>query len=131
MKTLRESKEPCTGIFWFVQKDEEIEKFQILYLDIPQDAEIQGNSRNGLTFTHKNTWSDLSISCEKSIKNKQWDYFPRGRVEIRNNKATVYLNPNINTPEYQKDIIDAFNLHRINTKFISDGSTHYKCFLDK
>lgn len=126
---LYEAKEPSKGIFWFV-KSEGDNEFDILYLDIPNDPNFIGNSKNGLTYTHEKTWKDLISGLPGDIKNKNWNYFPRGRVELKNNKATIYLNPNINKPEYQDKIIDAFHLHRISYRFIPDGSDHYKSYLD-
>lgn len=121
---LRESSDPNKGIFWFVKKDED-DELHILYLDIPIDSEFVGNSKNGLTYTHEKTWEDLASDEPSEIRNKEWNYFPRGRVEIRNNKATIYLNPHINIPMYQESIIKAFNLQRIPHRFVSDGSSHY------
>lgn len=53
---------------------------------------------------------------------------PGGRVEIKNGKITVFLNPVINKECVVRKIMDAFDLmtgelNRINIK--SDGSNHY------
>lgn len=127
---LKESRDPKKGIFWFIDRGDS-DHIEILYLDIPDDPDFRGNSKNGMTYTHEKTWKDLVSSYPSDIRNKPWNHYPRGRVELHNNRAIIYLNPNIYTPECQKDIIDAFNLQKLSTRFISDGSSHYKCHLDQ
>lgn len=127
IKNLKESREPSKGIFWFVKKDHE-DEYKILYLGIPVSEDIQGNSKNGLTYTHEKTWK--SLVTDKEISSYSWNYFPRGRVELRNFKANIYLNPNIDCEPYRSMIIDAFNLKCTPCRFIADGSNHYKCYLD-
>lgn len=61
---------------------------------------------------------------------KPYNYYYRGRVEIKNNKATVYINPLANIEEIQKQIIETFNLKNIKLIFKSDGSAHYQALVD-
>lgn len=67
--------------------------------------------------------------------NKKFNYYPRGRVQIANGKATIYANPNICTQDVMYFIIDMFNLSGSNgitkIRIIPDGSDHYKCYLDE
>lgn len=126
VEKLNESLNPCKGIFWFTPDND----YQIIYLDVPTDSTFIGNSKNGLTYTHEKTWKYLVTNQPNYIKNKPWNYYPRGRVELINMTARVFLNPNINIEKCQKEIIDKFNLRSIFVKFISDGSNHYKCYLD-
>lgn len=123
---LNESFSPHKGIFWFIPEND----YQMIYLDIPDDDTFIGNSKNGLTYTHEKTWKDLVTNQPSYIKNKLWNYYPRGRVELTNMTARVFLNPNINIEKCQKQIIDKFNLNQLIVKFIADGSSHYKCYLD-
>ena len=47
------------------------------------------SAKSGESFNHKTEWSKL----DKSItQGKPFNYYPRGRVEIRNGKATIFLN---------------------------------------
>ena len=66
--------------------------------------------------------------------NKTYNYYPRGRVEIKRHKATIYLNPNIATEDVLGFLIEKFGLTSDNgiTGVImkADGSDHYKCHLD-
>lgn len=118
------------GVFWIAE--DELEEY---FFRIPCD--IKGNvvggteyplcSKDGTNYNHKALWSVLP---KVLTKGKPFDYFPRGRVEIRNAKATVYLNPDINTEEIQDLIIERFAIAKENgitaVRFVSDGSWHYQ-----
>jgi hypothetical protein len=51
-------------------------------------------------------------------------------VEIKNGKASVFLNPDINNEDIQNLIVERFGLIKENginkVTFLSDGSNHYK-----
>ena len=117
------------GVFWITEAQSEQYFFRIpcnSMGDITGATEYPLCSKNGNNYNHKILWSLLSKSF---TGNKPFDYFPRGRVEIRNAKATVYLNPDINTDELQSCIISIFGLLKENgiktVRFVSDGSSHY------
>ena len=117
---------PLKGIFWFVKESSDND-FRIITLTIsPEDSEFTGNSKNGQTYNHKLSWNLITENESREIKKQEWNYFPRGRVEITRNKAAVYLNPVLNEEKYQKEITAAFDLSSLNVRFISDGSEHYK-----
>lgn len=64
----------------------------------------------------------------KDLRRFPWDYFPRGRVEIRNNKAIIFINPNIIICDlYKQRIIKEFHSESIEVKVIVDNSAHYHC----
>lgn len=71
---------------------------------------------------------------EPSLKNgKPFDYYPRGRVEIRNGKATIFLNLNIFNNDIKNFLIRQFCLDNEAIKkvvMIADNSEHYRCHLD-
>lgn len=74
-----------------------------------------------VTPSHKDVWED----CKGSIK-KPWNYYPRGRVEIRNSKAVVYANPLCF--EYAGLISElrvAYHLGNLTMSLKADNSTHY------
>ena len=139
MERLTESKDLYKGIFWIVD-------FQNIYnnrkycFTIPcnQDGVSQFETddefvmaKSGDTYNHKKYWSMLPKSL---TFNRPFDYYPRGRVEIANGKATVYLNPNIADEETLEFIKEQFNLNSHNgikkVRMFPDYSEHYKCFLD-
>lgn len=72
---------PKKGPFWLIcgiSRDGDIvlEKLISAAVEATEDTPV-----------HKEIWD----SCKTGIK-KPWNYFPRGRVEIRHGKAVVYAN---------------------------------------
>ena len=133
---MEESFDLYKGIFWITDL-EDIENND-LYFQIPCDLdgqiinnELDLNAKTGTTYNHEKTWSKLS---SKITSNKPFDYYPRGRVEINHGKVIIYLSPHIATSKVKEWIIDKFNLNSLNgiksIRMITDGSNHYKCFLD-
>lgn len=63
-----------------------------------------------------------------SSNNKPFDYYPKGRVEINNGKAIIYLNPNIATNEILGFIKNQFHLNSYNgiknVRLFPDGSSY-------
>lgn len=134
MKIL-ESRELSKGIFW-VKDANNIEDTGI-FLDIPCtpsgdafDSSVL-NAKSGTTYNHERTWPLLGTSITDG---KPYNYYPRGRVEIANGKATIFANPNIANEELLKWCVQKFNLTEINgirkVRVVADGSDHYKCYLD-
>ena len=79
------------GIFWYNPTNKKlIVKKVACNSDGDAVEDVEYSSKSGNNFNHKAEWSKLP----KSITNGQpYNYYPRGRVEIKNNKAKVYLNP--------------------------------------
>ena len=136
-EALRKDGPLCKGIFWINDTDD-IGASE-LFFTIPCDSDgnvidfdIAFSSKSGDNFNHKNTWNTLD---KKLTNNKKYDYYPRGRVEISNGKATIYANPNIANDDLKEWCIDKFNLYDSNgiKKVIikPDHSKHYKCYLDQ
>lgn len=90
------------------------------------------NSKKGDNYNHEKLWKSLD---HKTTRNQRFDYYPRGRVEIRNGRATIYASPHICTDDVLRWIIERFGLRRDNgiqiISVIPDYSTHYLCYLDK
>ena len=87
---------------------------------------VRFSSKSGNNFNHRLEWErfDRSITA-----GRPFNYYPRGRVEIKKGKATVFINPAINKECIVRRIMDAFELmtgelNCINIK--SDGSSHYR-----
>ena len=134
MKIL-ESHELSKGIFW-VKDVSNIEDTGI-FLDIPCTSDgtpfdtSELNAKTGTTYNHERTWPMLS---NEITDGKPYNYYPRGRVEIANGKATIFANPNIANQQLIDWCTDKFNLTAANgikkIRLIVDGSEHYKCYLD-
>ena len=98
--------------------------------DGKSDLPIDFSSKSGQNFNHKAEWQKLSRSVTRG---QPFNYYPRGRVEIKNRKATIYLNPDPNNPVVLNKIIENFELkNQQDLKSIavkSDGSSHYHYYL--
>ena len=98
--------------------------------DGKSDRPIDFSSKSGQNFNHKAEWQKLSRSVTRG---QPFNYYPRGRVEIKNRKATVYLNPDLNNTVVLNKIIENFELkNQQDLKSISvksDGSSHYHYYL--
>lgn len=134
-----EDRDLYKGIFWI--KDLDDLYHNKLYFQIPVDSNgdlqnsseiLRLNSKNSDNYNHKNTWNELS---KTDTDGHDYNYYPRGRVEINHGKAIIYANPNICTDDVKDWIIDKFNLTKSNginkVVFKPDFSDHYKCYLDR
>jgi len=81
----------------------------------------------GDTFNHQRMWETLP---RKTTGGKPYNYYPRGRVVTKRDKAVIYLNPNISNELVINDITREFNLTQTDVDVKMDGSKHYKCYLD-
>lgn len=133
------------GIFWI----KDIENIYTSLVCVKEEVNKDGivndnsnmNSRKGNNYNHRITWDNYNhrITWEKLEREvtdgKPYNYYPRGRVEIRNGKATIYAHPDICTHEIMTMIINEFNLHKENNidKVVMnpDYSKHYNCYLDE
>ena len=109
--------EALKGVFWLIEGN---------ILAVPYDEKFSyGVSRSGDTYVHKKIWEYVKPEgCKQT-----YNYYPRGRVEVKKTgKVVVYMNPNINS-KYIKDIIKKFHLSE-QPRVICDHSRHYKCHLD-
>lgn len=124
------------GIFWV----RDITSIDIISVRIPcyTDGKIINhnnitlNSKRGDNYNHEKTWNTLDRSITHG---KNYNYYPRGRVEINKGKAKIFLNPNL-TGEEVIDLIKLdFCLYEDNgicdIKVIPDYSEHYRCYLDE
>lgn len=138
LQLIYEDSQLYKGIFWI--KDINNISDSKLYFQIPCNSNgdvisnndnIEFSSKSGKSFNHENTWKSLT---KNDTDNKPFNYYPRGRVEINNNKAIIYCNQNIANNELKRWCIDKFNLNNHNgikdVILKIDNSNHYKCYLD-
>lgn len=119
------------GIFW-VCKDEN-GFLNLLTVKVLCDKDgtalrpIIYSAKSGNNFNHKLEWEKFD---RKTTGNHPYNYYPRGRVEIKDGKITIYLNPILNRKDIIEMILTEFHLtepdviNRVNIK--SDGSFHYQ-----
>ena len=99
------------GLFWYVDGE---------LLCFP----VSGDEADTVSNNHRRFWETLphSRTCGMS-----YNYFPRGRVELRHGKAVVYLHLTLCTPEIDTRICHAFSLpDEMQVSFKADGSRHYR-----
>ena len=118
------------GIFWCTNFDTECPELIAVSVACDKNGDskepVRFSSKSGNNFNHRPEWERLDRSITAG---RPFNYYPRGRVEIKNGKATVFLNPAINKECIVRRIMDAFELmtgelNCINIK--SDGSSHYR-----
>lgn len=118
------------GIFWCANFDTECPELITVSAACDKNGDskepVRFSSKSGNNFNHRPEWERLDRSITAG---RPFNYYPRGRVEIKNGKATVFLNPAINKECIVRRIMDAFELmtgelNCINIK--SDGSSHYR-----
>ena len=132
---LNEDSNLYKGIFWIIDSNNPYSNsdycFKINISGNSLDPYLNLNAKSGTTYNHKLVWQQLS---RKETFGKPYNYFPRGRIEIHNGVAKIFLNGNINTAEVLDFLVDEFNLNSHNgikdIKIIEDNSYHYLCYLD-
>lgn len=117
LKTIQATTQ-CKGLFWITDEG-------VLAFPYDPDEFEFAKSRNGLTYTHKKLWPEIA----QKYRNKPYNYYPRGRVDVDNKgRSVIYVNPNI-TDEDLHEIRRQFEI--IKEPIVKyDNSNHYKCHLD-
>ena len=118
------------GVFWYNPCAEElITKKVACDLNGAEIEVVEYSSKFGENFNHKLEWEKLpkSITCANP-----YNYYPRGRVEIKNEKITFYLHLILNDERIVKRIINEFGLDNANIpiRIVADGSEHYNFLID-
>ena len=114
------------GIFWIINNELFSVTVECDITGTPLEF-VEFSAKSGNNFNHKAEWEKFS---KKTTNGKPYNYYRRGRVEIKNNKATIYLNSRSNNTEIQRKIVSAFGLENLKTIFKSDGSAHYQALID-
>ena len=124
------------GIFWvFITEPGGYDEIPEL-CSVSVECDINGNaleeadftSKSGENFNHKLEWKKNN-GFSREGRNKPFDYFPRGRVEIKNGRIRVFAHPYIiNDDVIRELIIDSFELDGLkgNIHWLADNSIHYQ-----
>lgn len=114
------------GIFWLAENEygeEYLLTIAVTCDDHGQPLEdVAFSSKSGKNFNHKAEWEKLS---PRLTRGKSFDYYPRGRVEIRAGKITVYCHPSLTQAPYRQWILKEFGIPE-QSRFVADGSAHYQ-----
>ena len=132
-RILKESLQtPCEGIFWFINN-------HLIALTDPVDPRFPEDMTD---LMHKDSWNYIKDAYKVNGKLVDYDYFPRGRVEVivRNDsngnligyEASVFMDRCINKKYIRDEIEQEFRLYlpKVSIEYCGqlffDGS-HYVC----
>ncbi len=121
------------GIFWIKQD----ERGRFIPITVKSECDEFGNvldarmnfsSKFEENFNHKEEWKIFEAMPGGEYRGLPYNYYPRGRVEIKNKKATVYLNPVICNEYIKQLILEEFGLIRndVDVTFVTDSSLDCK-----
>lgn len=83
--------------------------------------------RRGGRYSRQQSSAVLETLPHSLTGGMSYNYFPRGRVELRYGKALVYLHPTLCTPGIYARIRHAFSLpDEMQLSLKADGSRHYR-----
>lgn len=104
------------GPFWIVAETfKDILRGNFRLVGIPLLCDYDGKDLSGLTKNsqrHKSLWNNEikpSLSSDKDF-----DYYPRGRVSIYKGTAFIHLNSKCNTPKIIDAVISRYQLSKLN-----------------
>lgn len=93
-----------------------------------EDWEIYYLFAKSDSISHKDAWVQFVQNKDKLFRRLEYYYYPRGRIVVRNNTATIFLNQHIATNEVIEAIHKVFGLTA--PKVHAEGSRHYKCYIE-
>lgn len=116
------------GIFWYIKnKDGESELVCVkTEWNSANETNVQFSSKSGENFNHKAEWAKMP---RRITGGKPYNYYPRGRVEIKNEKIRIFCNPVLTEENIIELIIKEFSLENTKPKIIADASFHYSFVL--
>ena len=132
VKSFEQDNNLYKGIFWIVDRDDftnnDLYLFKILTNRNGDVLSSYGdlNSKKGDNYNHRLTWAVLP---KELTHNKPYNYYPRGRVEIKNDTAIIFINPLLDRENILNYIEKEYNLNKTNIgyiKIIIDNSKHYE-----
>ena len=120
------------GIFWILPSETD---WKLKTIKVECDSEgtsleqTEYSSKSGENFNHKAEWAKMPKSETNGFT---YNYYPRGRVEIKDGKVRVFVNNDFNTFEMRELIKKEFGIKNesMPIRFTSDGSYHYRYGLD-
>ena len=90
---------------------------------VPTESFVDFSAKSGDNFNHKAEWEKLSRSVTDG---HPFDWFPRGRVEIKRGRAVIYAHPALTADDCVEQIKEEFGLADVDVRVIADGSSHYR-----
>ena len=124
------------GLFWLVRTKQG--SFQILcckllcFRDGVTIEEVETGFCENDGISHMDAWDKMQK--DENTKNKPYNYFPRGRVQIKKGKATIFANPILCNDSVIGIVKESFGLtlengiNKIRVK--ADNSKHYQFLME-
>lgn len=124
------------GLFWLTRTKEG--NFQILcckllcFRDGVTIEEVETGFCENDGISHERAWDKMQK--DENTKNKPFNYFPRGRVQIKKGKATIFANPILCNDSVIDVVKESFGLtlengiNKIRVK--ADNSKHYQFLME-
>lgn len=120
----------CKGLFWLIKNN--IGDNILFCVVEPIKGAVNEVQLENKKMNHERTWSILD---KRITRGKPYNYFPRGRVGIKQDKAIVFLNPILNNENIVNQLIEVFGLKEENgisrIAIKNDNSWHYRYLEDK
>lgn len=118
------------GVFW-VRSLSESDMIALRFLS-DENGVLSDSNITSKDINHKRLWERLDSVVTGGYP---YNYYPRGRVELRHGKALIFCSPHICTEELKALITERFGLTSENgikeVVLKADGSAHYQCELDR
>ena len=118
------------GLFWLIKNN--IGEDILFCVVEPIKGAVNVVQPENKEMNHERTWSILD---KRITRGKPYNYFPRGRVEIKRDKAVIFLNPILNDKSVLNSLIEVFELKEENgvsaITIKNDNSWHYRYLIDK
>ena len=117
------------GLFWQLSPD----IGDLVTVKFPSDANgvLCDTAITSKDINHKRIWATLDSSITGG---HPYNYYPRGRVELRHGRAIIFCSPYICTDKLKAAVTAQFGLTADNgitdVTLKADGSAHYQCALD-
>lgn len=111
------------GLFWVICH------FEVDAIDWSREWELYHLFAKSDSISHKDAWTQFAKYKDRRLVHLPYDYYPRGRVVVHHDKATVFLNQHIATDEIFRQINKVFELTR--PRIHAEGNRHYSCYIDR
>ena len=117
------------GVFW-VRSLKEGDMIALRFLS-DENGVLTDSGITSKDINHQRLWERLDSVITGGYP---FNYYPRGRVELRRGKALIFCSPHICTEKLKSLITERFGLMAENgikeVLLKADGSAHYQCGLD-
>lgn len=124
------------GLFWYIKGIDGggyILNFKMAcFRDGVTTEEVESGFCETDGISHKDAWEKLKK--DQDTKNKPYNYFPRGRVQIKKGVATICLTPELSHESFVEGIVASFGLTAENgiskIKVKPNHSRHYRFLME-